>query len=188
LDPLLPHEIKLTREIILKNSTTLPSKRRIPPQSNPARYIFNYITLLEPPKSVLLPYFLVDKEPPVSVYPRKSFTILIDRETSNAFELVVNLDTETVESFTQLPEGSVPSLSPEDLLQGEDIARSDVNVQRRCALLGYPNMTLVNADPWSIGYIKDRQENGDKEFQSKRLIQLYLYGKQFDGDNAYGRS
>jgi len=150
------------------------------------RYIFNYITLQEPPKSVLLPYFLANTDPPVNVAPRKSFTILIERGTGNGFEVVCNLDTDTIESFNPIPDGLMPSLSPEDLLNSEQIARSDPEVQARCAALGYPNMSLVAADPWTIGYKADRQN--DAAFQSKRIIQLYLYGKNFEGDNHYGKS
>lgn len=146
------------------------------------RYIFNWITLQEPPKSVLLPYFLSDTDPPFNVAPRRSFTVLIERGNGLVHEVIVNLDTGKVESFTDVAPGLEPSLSPEDMLNAETVARMNDTVQARCADLGYPNMSLVNADAWSMGYVGDKPE-----FQGKRLIQLYLYGKNSIHDNQYGK-
>lgn len=61
------------------------------------------------------------------------------------------------------------------------ITRSDATVQKRCASLGFPDMDLVYADPWSMGYVGDRPE-----YQGKRLVQLYVYGKHSIDDNHYG--
>lgn len=107
LDPLTSEEISTTRDVIEA------SKKRAA-----TRYIYNYITLQEPPKSVLLPFFLGNTDPPMSVYPRKSFSVLIERGTWNVYECVVNLDTKQVESMVQVFDVQ-PSLSPEDLLLSE---------------------------------------------------------------------
>ncbi|ODM86765.1 Copper methylamine oxidase [Orchesella cincta] len=73
-----------------------------------------------------------------------------------------------------------PSLTSDELFESEKIAREDANVIERCRKLGYDNMSLVIADPWSVGYIGDRPE-----YQGKRLIQIYLYGRKFPDDNEY---
>ncbi|CAL8110438.1 unnamed protein product [Orchesella dallaii] len=166
LDPLTEAEINATSNII-KNY------RR-------GNWIFNYITLKEPEKSVLLPYFLNDTSPRSNSIPRRSFTILLDRSSNQAYEITVNLNTRQVESWNQAPAGVTPTLTPEELIESEQIARENATVRERCRRLGWTNMSLVNADPWSMGYIGDRQE-----YQGRRLIQLYLYGKNFEADNQY---
>ncbi|XP_021955837.1 peroxisomal primary amine oxidase isoform X1 [Folsomia candida] len=172
LDPLTADEITSTSQIIENYSA---ASRAEPTR----RFIYNWITLKEPPKDVLLPFFLSNKDPPADVYPRKSFSVLIERSSGNVFEAVVNLKTKKVESLVQV-HNVQPSLSPEDLLRAEVITRSDATVQKRCASLGFPDMDLVYADPWSMGYVGDRPE-----YQGKRLVQLYVYGKHSIDDNHY---
>jgi primary-amine oxidase len=192
LDPLSPSEITSTRDIILtyiQNNQSLQQLRSsLYFRQSQQQYIFNYITLQEPPKSVLLPYFLSNTPPPPDVTPRRSFAILISRSDSRVFEVTVNLSENRVEKWEEVTDpNSNPSLSPEDLNDSEAIARANPEVQRRCAALGYPNMSLVNADPWTIGYIGDRRRMMDPAFQGRRLIQLYLYGKNSATDNQYGK-
>jgi len=175
LDPLSAAEITLTSRIISK-SPSLPI----------SSFVFNIITLKEPKKSDLLPFFLSNSLPPPKSIPRKSFSIIVERGSGKGFEVITNLDTEEVESFTPIPHGLRPPINPEDMIYAEEVLRRDPEVQRRCAEAGYPNISLVNADPWSPGYIVDRLDN--PAFQSKRLIQLYLYGKNHEDDNFYGNS
>lgn len=54
-------------------------------------------------------------------------------------------------------------------------------VQERCASLGYPNMNLVVGAPWTMGYVEDRPE-----YRGKRIVQYFMFGKNFAGDNYYG--
>lgn len=74
-------------------------------------------------------------------------SIVLDRENNIAYEAVVNLDTNKLESWNQAPDGSTPSLTPEELLLSEEITRNDPIVAERCRKLGWSNMSLVNADP-----------------------------------------
>ncbi|CAL8085027.1 unnamed protein product [Orchesella dallaii] len=166
LDPLTEDEINTTSAIIRHF-------RR-------GNWIFNYITLKEPEKYLLLPSFLQDRPPESSLIPRKSFTILLDRATNHAYEVTVNLYTKQVEAWDDAPDGVTPTLTPEELLLSERIMRADVGVQERCRQLGWGNMSLVFGDPWSMGYIGDRPE-----FHGRRLIMSYLYGRNFDNDCQY---
>jgi Cu2+-containing amine oxidase len=83
LDPLTPHEILQTRQILSKSL-------------NPVRFSqlrFNIINLKEPPKAQLLPYFLKNTNPPRNLFPRKSFSVLVEDNGSGVlYEAIVNLD------------------------------------------------------------------------------------------------
>lgn len=139
LDPLTPLEITKSSRLIRE---THPNQKG---------WIFNSITLLEPQKRDLLPLLLIsDENQPkdFTFIPRKSFAILIEKETGNVFEVVVNLSDDKVERFDAVPTGFQPTLTPEDCLEAERIVKADPEVRRRCHLLGLEDMDLIVADPW----------------------------------------
>ena len=74
--------------------------------------------------------------------------VLIERKTGRVFEAIVNLNTGKVEKWSQLPEGTQPTITPEELTSAENIFNADSSVRARCAKLGYNNMDNVAADPW----------------------------------------
>lgn len=169
LDPLSEAEINLTVSIIRENRTE--------------NVVFNYIALKEPDKTVLLPYFLQDLDPPVDIVPRRAFVMLISRDTGKVHEAIVNLNNKTVENWSYAPDGVQPLYSGDELDLGSWIAKNDSEVIKRCNELGWTDMNLVTADVWSIGYVGDR-----KEYQGKRLLQIFMYGKKFELDNEYCKS
>ena len=132
LDPLTADEIEQSVQLIKSELKT-------------TNFIYNSITLKEPPKSVLLPYLDGAYE---SEIPRKALTILIDKSCGKVKEVVVNISAGTVESIVELPPGKQPTLTPEDCFDAERIAKADETVKERCRLLGNENMDLVVADPW----------------------------------------
>lgn len=136
MDPLTETEINSTTRIIKAHQ-----------KARSGDFMFNYISLKEPPKSFLIQSFLKDTNPPTNI-PRRSITILLDRSSNQAYEVTVNLDAGKVESWNSAPTGVDPSLTPEELLLSEKIVREDAQVQERCRKLGWSNMSLVSADPW----------------------------------------
>ncbi|XP_035712938.1 copper amine oxidase 1 [Folsomia candida] len=169
LDPLTHDEIQSAVQIIETNKG-----------DNATRYIYNYIALFEPPKSVLLPFFLQDSIPPENIYPRKAFLVLIEWATKFVYEAVVNLGTKQKESYIRIYNVQAP-FTPVDLLKPEiEIVLTNELVQERCASLGYPNMNLVVGAPWTMGYVEDRPE-----YRGKRIVQYFMFGKNFAGDNYY---
>lgn len=139
LDPLTPTEISKSSRLI----------RGL--HQNQRNWIFNSITLLEPPKKVLLPYLFneYEKSPKdIASIPRKSFSILIEKRTGDVYEVVANLSDDTIERFDAVPTGHQPTLTPEDCFEAERIAKADSDVRRRCFLLGLEDMDLIVADPW----------------------------------------
>ena len=133
LDPLTPQEISQSSQIIRKNYSN-------------TSWIFNSITLQEPPKALLL------ETPELGSIPRKSFVILIERETGKVSEAVINLSENKLESCTAVHAGNQPTLTPQDCFEAERITKEDGEVRRRCADLGFWNMDLVVADPWHVAY------------------------------------
>ncbi|XP_021960522.1 copper amine oxidase 1 [Folsomia candida] len=169
LDPLTSEEIKAAVEIIEKSRDKL----------NMA-FIYHYIALSEPPKSLLLPFFLVDSMASMELHPRKVFLCLSDKGSGAVFEAVVNLRTNERESFVQIYNVRAP-LSPEDWLNSDiDIIRADEKVKQRCAAVGFPDTDLVTAGPWDMSFVADRTE-----YMGRRLVQYFLYGKKFPSDNHY---
>lgn len=136
LDPLTPSEISKSSRLIRQGH---PNERG---------WIFNSITLLEPPKHVLLPYLLNESPLDTTSIPRKSFSILIEKGTGNVYEVVVNLSDENIERFDAVPTECQPTLTPEDCFEAERIVKADTEVRQRCFRLGFENMDLIVADPW----------------------------------------
>jgi primary-amine oxidase len=137
LDPLTPEEISQSSKIIREN------------KPNAKGWIFNSVVLIEPPKSELAPR-LLKNEKLDGVFPRKTFSLLIERGTGKVFETVVDLSKKKVERFDQAKDGQQPTLSPEDCFESERIVKEDEDVKARCKKLGLNDMELVTADPWLV--------------------------------------
>jgi primary-amine oxidase len=176
LDPLRPQEILMTKSVILHTkSDILP----------PGPYFFNLITLVEPPKSVLLPYFI--ESPPPGIFPRKSYTLLHDRNEHKSYEVTVNLDSLRVENVSPVTsEAMLSFVAIEELINIEERVLSDPRVLERCTKLGYNNVSLIQADVWPYGYRKDDMSYKYPGHKSEGLLQVFMYGKSFNGDNYQG--
>ena len=135
LDPLTPSEISETSRIIRGK---YPNRK----------WIFNSITLKEPPKAQLIQFLAAEVDNNELVIPRKSFTLLIERFSGKVFEVTTNLSQRLIEKFTEAPFGSQPTFTIEDSLIAEDIIKKDVEVQKRCAKIGIEDMDMIVSDPW----------------------------------------
>lgn len=135
LDPLSAEEIRLSSRVI----------RDAKPAND---YIFNSITLLEPPKRLVLEYLAAEQEGAVlPAVPRESFVVLIERASGDVYEVVVDLVVQVLKSLQHVP-GVQPTLTPEDCFEAERIALENEEVKKTCAELGLTDMSLVVADPW----------------------------------------
>ncbi|ELU40085.1 peroxisomal copper amine oxidase [Rhizoctonia solani AG-1 IA] len=80
-----------------------------------------------------------------------------------------------VDGTEQLPEGQMPQLSVNELIEAEQIVRNDERVKKLCADVG-PDQ--IYADGWSLGY--------DERFSKKlRLQQCLLYARFGEDENIY---
>ncbi|CAE7052540.1 unnamed protein product [Rhizoctonia solani] len=82
-----------------------------------------------------------------------------------------------VDGTEQLPEGTMPQLSVQELIEAEEIVRADERVRKLCADVGVaPDQ--IYADGWSLGY--------DDRFSEKlRLQQCLLYARFGKDENIY---
>ncbi|CAL8074374.1 unnamed protein product [Orchesella dallaii] len=166
LDPLTAGEVHTSSLIIRQHN-------------NSATWLFNRISLHEPEKSTLIQFYLRNEAP--KDIPRKSFSVILNRQTLSAVEVIVNLKEKQVESWTDLPGILQPATPRGDRNFAENLVKDDTDVQERCRQLGWSNMSLVAADIWPVGYIGDRPDLNP----SNRLVQSFFYGKISLQDNEY---
>jgi len=129
LDPLTPAEVSESSRLIKATQPTRP-------------WIFNSISLKEPPKHLIL-----SPNVPLDSIPRRSFNVLLEKGTDKLFEGIVNLTEKKVESLVQIHGGHQPNLTPEDCDEAERIALADEEVKRRAAKLDL-DMSQVFGDAW----------------------------------------
>lgn len=167
LDPLTAEEIQETVRII----------QLILPET----LVFNWITLKEPEKHLLLPYFLQGTTPPPYSIPRKAFVILMERKHNIIQEIVVNLDAGKIETLEILPPDTQPAFSDHEHNYCVDIAKRDPRVQDRIRQLGF-NISLVRASCWTV-------QSFDQPLVKTAIRPMYLffYGRLFEQDNQYGK-
>jgi len=141
LDPLTGAEILLTSNTIKRAHPRVP-------------FLFVWVTLKEPKKELLSPFFLSNNfDIPMGFIPRESWTVLVDPRTRLVYEAVVQLFEEKVgilKSWKQVPQGLDPGFAPDEVGVVEKIAMEDLTVKRRLlfynGMLG--NTSLVIPEVW----------------------------------------
>jgi Cu2+-containing amine oxidase len=165
------------------------------------------VTLKEPNKAELLPYFLQDLPPPTNIaLNRKAFVNVINPLTQQAYEVVVDLLRKSVESVLRLPKEIQPPYAMDEEVDVEPIVLRDEGVQLRLGDLGINNISSVVTSFWLIeiknifkmvkwhldyhffyfvyrdfGYAGDRPE-----YFGKRIAQVFFFMKSFQEDNFFG--
>lgn len=82
-----------------------------------------------------------------------------------------------------LPENIKVPFTPDDDVLATNAVVSDARVIERCLKLGIANMSRVYTAVWPVGYIGDRPEY----LALKRPYEVFLYIRNFDDDNPYGK-
>jgi len=144
LDPLTGVEIALTSSTIKRAYPGLP-------------FIYNSISLKEPNKDLLLPFFLSNNSTiPRGLIPREFFSILINPKTSLVFEATVQLFEEQVgilNSWKQLPQGTDPGFSPDEIASIEvATTTADLSVRKRLSVYRsmFGNTSTIVPDLWCV--------------------------------------
>ena len=96
----------------------------------------------------------------LTAWDRHAFNVLLDLKDNKW----------TVRSFTQLPDGVEPQITPEELNQADEAVRKDANVIKFAAEVGI-DASQISADGWSIGY--------DNRFGKKRRLQQCMVFARF---------
>ncbi|HSK84715.1 MAG TPA: primary-amine oxidase [Rubrobacter sp.] len=139
LEPLMAEEISATTEI-LRTEQNLEESHR-----------FVSVVLHEPPKEKILTF--QDGDP----VEREAFAILLDRSDGKAYEAVVSLSREEVQSFEHVP-GMQPPVILDEIFEFEQIVRENPEVQKALKKRGITAFEGLMVDPWSAGHYGDEQE------------------------------
>lgn len=138
LDPLTAPEIRLAKFIIVS-------------LHGYTRWVYKWITLKEPEKSSLSRSFLENNDDLVTgpgVVNRKALLMLMDPDSFEHYEAVVNLNKFTLESWEQRKQvGSMVTM--DDVVYAEDIAFKNVEVMKRVQNCGY-NLSQIVCDTWYV--------------------------------------
>ncbi|XP_035707590.1 copper amine oxidase 1 [Folsomia candida] len=166
LDPLTPSEIRLASSLIKAHFVSTPT------------LYFSTITLKEPLKSVLLPSFLDDTDPPFVT--RTAFANVIDPVTQTGYEVLVDLTRKKVTSLIKLDPGTQPMYTMNEDPDINAVVLADPQVQLRLAAVGLQNLSLVVPLYWDFGYAGDRPE-----YLGRRVVQVFFSFQNVPNDNNY---
>ncbi|KAH7244475.1 copper amine oxidase [Fusarium redolens] len=128
--------------------------------------LFNAVTLHEPRKKEMLRWL---EHPSDGNRPARIADVTVILPDGKVYDGLVDLKTRKVQKWEKL-DGLQPIITPEELIQVEEIMRKDPKVIEQCELSGIPksDMHKVYCDPWTIGY--------DERFGSNiRLQQALMY-------------
>lgn len=110
---------------------------------------------------------------------REAEAVLIDRSTGLAYEAVVNLDTGAVTTWLALPAGTQPPIMIDEFTECEEAIKKDSRVIEALAKRGLTDMSLVCAEPWSVGYFGDGMGG-------RRVMRALMYTRlQDEDDNCF---
>ena len=157
LEPLSAEEIKTTAALV-KDAGHLGDQGR-----------FSSITLLEPPKDVVMAG---------SANGREAVALVYDRAAGEAAEAVVSLTKGQVLAWTPIP-GAQPAYLLEEMAESIGLVKADPRWQEALRKRGIEDFDPIQCDPWPAGNFGDPDESG------RRLLRVVSYVRHFDEDNGY---
>ena len=158
LDPLTAEEIASAVAALKRSRAHAESLR------------FVQVELKEPPKRQL-------REDPAAVG-RQASAVLIDRATGHSYAATVDLVSDTVVAWQQLPPGSQPPIMLDEFDECEVNCKRDRRVVDALAGRGMTDLDLVCIEPWSAGYYGE-------DDQGRRLMRALVFVRNDPDDNPY---
>lgn len=138
------------------------------------RWRFPCVTLCEPDKSAILDF------PSGTPIPRQAFLILLDNTTNQVYEAIVNLTSQTIESWQQIADVQ-PNIMADELAECEEVVKAHPDFIAALAKRGITDLALVIVDPWAIGHFGFADEVG------LRLSRALVYIRTLADGNFYAR-
>lgn len=129
---------------------------------------FSSVALHEPSKSAFK----------AGDFSREAEAVLVDRATGAAYEAIVDLDRSSISKWVELPVGTQPPIMLDEFAECEAAVALSPLVIEALAKRGITDMSLVCAEPWSIGYWG--QDDG-----GKRIMRTLMYTRLEPNDNPY---
>ncbi|KAJ6491696.1 copper amine oxidase [Mycena vitilis] len=175
LDPLTPDET---------TAVCLAVRKHIATETDVKAIKFMTCYLLPPPKKAVLAFLGIPLAPgaePEDRIPitRKAEVDLVDLVNGRAYNAILSLQEAgwKLDTFDLLEEGLNPQITVEELVNCEQIVRSDPKVQQICKDIGVLPEQIF-CEGWSIGY--------DERFsQSQRIQQGIMFARFSQHDNLY---
>lgn len=148
------------------------------PYFTPTSRIINII-LKELPKALI--YQWSDNES-LPLPARKAIAVLFDHAKNQALSVHLNLTSKDVTKVIPAPEGSQPTLSYDEQVEGELAVRNSEEFKEALERhYGITDTSLVMVDIWSVGYY------GAEEEKASRLIRPLCFLRNDPTDNGYAR-
>lgn len=133
--------------------------------------LFSTIQLHEPSKESVINF------KPGNGYGREAFAIVLDRQRNKTYEAIVDLQTNKLMSWKEIP-GVQPLVFLGEYEVVDELVRADERWQAAMKRRGITDFEKVTIDGWAVGQV-------DGKFQG-RLLRGLSYFKG-DGANYYGR-
>ena len=161
LDPLSPAEFRSTAAILRRDQGVTDSWR------------FASIELKEPPK------IEVKAWKPGDAVPRRSLSVLWDKETNETYEAVVDLVGDRVDSWTHQP-GVCPNFTIDEYHEVDHALHEHPEVLARLAARGITDPSLVLFDVWTYG-----KAMMPEQWRDRRLGWCDLWMRETPEGNPY---
>ncbi len=110
--------------------------------------------------------------------PRRARAMMLDRDTGQSFDVVVDLADGKVVSSTEITDGSAPVLLQE-FEQAPVLIKRDPRYREALAKRGITDLDKVQIDPWGVGNMTDVEVAG------RRMAGSVSYYREFPDDNGY---
>src|SRR6185436_3232238 len=115
--------------------------------------------------------------------PRRARVLLVDRATGASYDVLVDLDSQTLVSSVAVTDGAAPVLLAE--FEGApDLIKKDQRYVEALAKRGITDLTKVQIDPWGVGNMAVPGVI-DVDVDGRRLAGSVSYYREFPDDNGY---
>jgi len=161
LDPLSPIEFQSTAAILRRDQGLTDSWR------------FASIELKEPAKADVKAWR------PGDAVPRRSLSVLWDRETNQTYEAVVDLDADSVESWTHIPD-ACPNFTIDEYHEVDHALHEHEGVLAALRERGITDASLVLFDVWTYG-----KAMMPEQWRDRRLGWCDLWMRETPKGNPY---
>lgn len=161
LDPLSEAEFRATAAILRRDQGVGESWR------------FAAIELLEPAKTEVKTWR------PGDVLARRSLSVLWDRDTNQAYEAVIDLGADRVDSWTHVPD-ACPNFTIDEFHEVDDALHEHPEVLARLAARGISDPSLVLFDVWTYG-----RSLMPEQWRDRRLGWCDLWRRETPDGNPY---
>ncbi len=168
-----PHPLEQLSEDEVHQITSIVRKEK-----SEMNFVFNTITLKEPPKNDMLSYLGWTTKKGTITIEREALVVIVEKPSMKCYEGIISLTHAKLKDWKHIPNVQ-PMLTMDDMFEVEELVLKDPRVIEECRLLGINDMSTVFNDPWAIA--RHLKYTGTE----KRLMQAFMYIRTCEDDNQY---